>query len=530
MNQSQKINISNESEKAEVGFKTKPPSDFFNYFGQERTIQMWLAEKRTRLTSALFPPLDRIGLVPDTISYIGLALLTGVVLYFVRKPILASVFLLGHVVFDGLDGAYARNAGKASQSGAFTDLVCDQFGMVVVSLLAIFHHLVEPLIGAAYISLYLMVVVFGVIINVMGIGSRITITSKYFLYIVYGLWAFTGINYFTFLMTFFSCVMVVEVLIGYVRLKAAIRKKFDSQERFAIGDIYSGRLNYFLNIAIPLSIFLGILIYGNWVPLKAILEGPNLKIKWEEGRALVSPDEKARILAFGAWKDKWLVLLESEDGAKEIRVIDADGSISGQSFEAPAYIQPACGELPVDGETLLIADANTRLVLGIDLKSSLASKKAIISLTLPFGYLRMTAMATTLWNNKSVWLIANYLYTRKTYIVDPDIALKKGSVLGGVIGSYTNGGFPSGIVVLNGEIIELNKSPFNTLIYIASLDRALQGSNLLEASKRRLSVPDKRCLGLAISGEKLILISELGKTFQVPLKDVLSKTWEELNP
>ncbi len=323
--------------------------------------------------------------------------------------------------------------------------------------------------------------------------------------------------------------MAIEVLIGYVRLKAAIRKKFDSPERFAIGDTYSGRLNYLLNIAIPLSILLGILVYGNWVPLKAILEGPNLKVNWEEGRALVSPDESSRILAFGVWKDKWLVLVESEEGTKEIRVIDADGSISGQSFQTPAYIQPACGELPVDGETLLIADTNTRMVLGIDLNSSLASKKAIINLTLPFGYLRMTAMATTLWNNKSVWLIANYLYTRKTYIVDPDIALKKGSVLGGVIGSYTNGGFPSGIVVLNGEIIELNKSPFNALIYIASLEKLFQGSNLLESSKRKLSVPDKNCLGLAISGNELILISGLGRTFHVPLKDVLSKTWKDIN-
>ena len=442
------------NEKKEISFKNQIQPDFFNYFGKDRWLQVWLAEKRTRLTSAIFPPLEKIGLVPDTISYIGIALLAGVILYFVRKPWLATIFLLAHVFFDGLDGAYARNAGKASQSGAFTDLVCDQFGMIVVSMLAIFHHLVEPLIGAAYISLYLIVVVFGVIINVMGIGSRITITSKYFLYMVYGLWAFSGVNHFSFLMTFFSCVMAIEVLAGYVRLKAGIRKKFDSQERFKLGDTYSGPVNYILNTAIPLLTLIAILICGNWVPLRAIMDKPNTALNWKEGQVIAFPEESSRLLSFGVWNNKWLAFFENGNSTKEIRVFNPDGSFSGENFEAPAYIQPACEELPVDGDTLLIADNTTRLVMGIDLKTSLATKKTVITLTLPFGYLRMTAIATTRWNNKTVWLVSNYLYTRKTYVVDPDIALKKGSVLGGVIASYTNGGFPSGLVVSNGEVIE----------------------------------------------------------------------------
>ncbi|MGC8602378.1 MAG: CDP-alcohol phosphatidyltransferase family protein [Desulfomonilaceae bacterium] len=513
--------MSTGNEKKEISFKTQIQPDFFNYFGKDRGIQIWLAEKRTRLTSAIFPPLEKIGLVPDTISYIGIALLAGVVLYFVRKPWLATIFLLGHVFFDGLDGAYARNAGKASQSGAFTDLVCDQFGMIVVSMLAIFHHLVEPLIGAAYISLYLIVVVFGVIINVMGIGSRITITSKYFLYMVYSLWAFSGINYFSFLMTFFACVMAIEVLVGYVRLKAGIRRKFDSQVRFTQDDIYSGPLNYILNIAIPLLTLITILICGNWVPLRAIIDKPNTALNWEEGQAIAFPADNSRLLAFGVWNNKWLAFFENGNRAKEIRVINPDGSFSGANFEAPAYIQPACEELPVDGDTLLIADNTTRLVMGIDLKASLATKRTVITLTLPFGYLRMTAIATTRWNNKTVWLVANYLYTRKTYVIDPDIARKKGSVLGGVIASYTNGGFPSGLVVSRGEIIELNKSPFNSMIYTAQLGRMLQGINLLQASLKKIAPPQGKCLGPSISGEDVMLISEHGRTFHAPLNRLL---------
>ncbi|MGC8658112.1 MAG: CDP-alcohol phosphatidyltransferase family protein [Desulfomonilaceae bacterium] len=522
--------MSIEHEKNKVGFKTQSQSEFFNYFGKDRFVQAWLARKRTQLTSAIFPPFDKIGLVPDTISYVGIALLAGVILYFVRKPGLASVFLLGHVIFDGLDGAYARNAGKASQSGAFTDLVCDQFGMIVVSMLAIFHHLVEPLIGSAYITLYLIVVVFGVIINVMGIGSRITITSKYFLYIVYGWWAFNGQNFFSPLMTFFSVVMAIEVLVGYVRLKAGIRRKFDSQRRFRQGDIYSGPLNYVLNTSVPVLTLVAIIIYGNWIPLKAIVDKPNFPINWQEGSSITFPQPDSRILSFGVWNNKWLALFQNSDGSKEIRLIESDGSLSEERFEAPSYIDPACEELPVEGGTLLMADNKTRLVLGIDLNASLASHKAVIISTLPFGYLRMTAIATTVWNNRKVWLIANYLYTRKTYVVDPDLALKKGSVLGGVIAFYINGGFPCGLVVYDGQVIELNKSPFNSLIYTASLDQMLHGKNLLKATKKKIAIPEERVLGLSISGSDIMLVSDQGRTFRIPLRPLLNKESVRINP
>jgi phosphatidylglycerophosphate synthase len=123
---------------------------------------------------------------------VGISFLVGVVLYFVRQPIIAVLFLAGHVICDGVDGAYARHTGRPSQSGAFTDLVCDQLGMVVVAMMAILHHMVPPLLGTVYIALYLIVVVFGVLINVLGVGTRITITSKYFLYLVFAIWAGWG--------------------------------------------------------------------------------------------------------------------------------------------------------------------------------------------------------------------------------------------------------------------------------------------------------------------------------------------------
>jgi len=514
-------NIKNMPGESSAGFKSKPYSDSLNYFGKDRWIHAWLAEKRTRLGAAVFPPFVRLGVVPDTISYIGISLLAGVILYFVRDPVIGVFFLAGHIICDGLDGAYARHTGKASQSGAFTDLVCDQLGMVVVAVAAIFHHLASPLAGSVYVALYLIVVVFGVIINVMGLGTRITITSKYFLYAVYGIWAGWGLNFFTPLMWFFSAVMVVEVVIGYLRLKRGIRKKFDTQVRFAEGDPYSGRLNYALNVAVPLAVLTAILIGANLIPIRSVMDSPKLGVAWSQGPLIPPPGDAGHILGLAVRDKDFLVLVGEEEGTKKIKRFTADGNDTRDYFVVPEYVTPAFSSLPVDGNVLLLADDSTRLLMGIDLDASFAWKRTVTVLTLPLGYLRLTAMAVAIWKEKKVWLAANYLYTRKTYVVDPKMALKKGSILAGVIGSYTNGAFPAGMAVHEDTVMELNRSPLNALIYVASLKRMISGVSLLDAGRISFAPPEPEALGPVKNGEDLIMLSHQGHIYRLPLASFL---------
>lgn len=514
---------SNKEDSGTGSFKTKAPSEFLNYFGRDRWIHLLLRDKRTRLISAILPPIVRIGLVPDTISYIGISFLAGVVLYFVRRPMVAVIFLAGHVIFDGLDGAFARHTGKASQSGAFTDLVCDQLGMVVVVLAAIFHHMVSPVLGAVYIALYLIVVVFGVIINVMGLGTRITITSKYFLYSVYAIWAGWEVNLFPLLMSFFAAVMAVEVTVGYVRLKGGIRRKFDSEVRFTRGDPYSGRLNYALNVAVPIAVLAAILIGANWIPLRAMVEQPRLHVSWDQGPSIIPHGEVGEVLGMGVRDKKFLVLVRDEDGAQAIKQLPVQTGEQQKSFVVPSYISPAVRTFPIDDNVLLFADSTTHLLMGVDLNASFASKTAVIVLTLPLEYLRVTAMATGNWNGKRVWLAANYLYTRKTYVIDPQKAFKKGNLLGGVVASYTNGGYPCGMTLEEGMVIDFNKSPFHGLIYVASLKKMIAGSNLLDVGKISFAPPDLDALGPMVDGEDLVMVSRDGTVYRLPMKAFLPK-------
>jgi phosphatidylglycerophosphate synthase len=506
---------------SEARIKAKPPTEFLNYFGRDRALQQWLADKRTRLIATLVPRFVSLGLVPDTVSYIGIALLAGVILYFVREPVTATCFLAGHVICDGLDGAFARNSGKASQSGAFTDLVCDQLGLVVVALLAIFHNLVSPLLGAVYTSLYLIVVVFGVLLNALGLGIRITITSKYFLYLVYLIWAVWGINYIPELMAFFSILMTGEVIIGYFRLKRGIRRKFDAKVRFTKGDPYSGKLNYALNVAVPLVVFIAVILSANMIPLRAMIDTPNLQVLWKPGARIVRHVEFLEILGFGAWKNHWLILVKDKKGDLSVREIPGDGENPIQSFTVPGYVSPALSSLPVDGNVLLLIDRTTQMLMGIDLEASFAAGRSVMILTLPLEHLRVTAMAPALWKGKKVWLVANYLYTRKTYVIDPEKARQSGSILGGLKAWYINGGFPTGLVFVKDRVVEFNRSPFSALLYNASLDILTEGNNLLDSMRTSFSPPQKDAIGPIYVGEDLVMLSPKGTLFRVPVESVL---------
>jgi phosphatidylglycerophosphate synthase len=513
--------MNNEPQKGTGSFRRKPSGDFLNYFGKDRPIHMWLADKRTRLIAAVFPRFVRLGLVPDTISYIGISMLAGVIVYFVREPVLAVCFLAAHLVCDGFDGAFARNSGKASQSGAFTDLACDQLGMVVVAIMAIFHHLVAPILGAVYIALYLIVVVFGVIINVLGLGTRITITSKYFLYLVYAIWAFRGVNYFPELMAFFSVVMGVEVVIGYLRLKRGIRKKFDTKVRFTAGDPYSGRLNYSLNVAVPIVVFVAIIVMANVVPIRATLATPTIEVSWKEEPDAVGDARTRKILAFGAADDRLLVLMRDPTGELNIRQFQPGEKQPAGKFSVPGYVEPAFSVLPVDDNVLMLADRSTHMLMGIDLEASFAAGRSVIVVTLPLGHLRVTAMTVGHWGGKKVWLVANYLYTRKTYVIDPEKAVKDGSILGGVEAWYINGAFPAGLVVNSDLVIDFNRSRFNSLLYTASLDRLIWGDDLLEVRQTAFRPPTPDALGPVLVNDHLVMLSRRGAVFRLPVKSVV---------
>ncbi len=503
------------------GLKQKKSREFINYFGKDRPLQLWLREKRTRFTEAVFPRFVRLGLVPDTVSYIGITFLVGVIIYFVREPLIAAAFLAGHVICDGLDGSFARNSGKASQSGAFTDLVCDQTGMVVVSIMAIFHGFVSAVLGSVYITLYLIVVVFGVLINLLDLGVRITITSKYFLYIVYLVWAIWDRNFIPELMGFFSVIMSVEVIIGYVRLKRGIRFKYDTKARFSEGDPYSGTLNYALNVMAPVVALLVIIVSANSVLIRSIFDKPSKQIMWAKSGKLDAGEIKGYLLGFGAYEGKYLVMVSLADNNVVLKKIDSKTLKTDGEFMLPRYFSPTIDAFPIDNQTLLIADSFSNMLFGLDLKASFESGKTVTVMSIPLGHLKLTGLSMGTFNGEKVWLVANYLYTRKTYIIDPEVAEQKGSILGGRLAAYINAAFPAGLCAVGDYVIEQNRSPFNELIYVANLKALTDGKDIFEAMNSSFFPPVPGALGPVVLDNNLVMLSTSGEFFSVPIDNVL---------
>ena len=108
-------------------------------------------------------------------------------------------------------------------------------------------------------------------------------------------------------------------------------------------------------------------------------------------------------------------------------------------------------------------------------------------------------------------------------MVDPQKAFKKGNLLGGVVASYTNGGYPCGMTLEEGLVIDYNKSPFQGLIYVASLKKMVAGANLLDVGKTSFAPPEVDAIGPVVEGEDLVMLSRNGTVYRLPMKTFLPK-------
>jgi len=243
-------------------------------------------------------------------------------------------------------------------------------------------------------------------------------------------------------------------------------------------------------------------------------------VAWEELAPVLAPGDSSEIIGFGAHNDSLLLMTRDENGNMAVSKLIDHKLDKSAHFLMPSYLDLSFNRLPVDGNILLVGDRTTHLLMGIDLDASFHAGRAVISLTLPMGHLRITGMATAMLNGQKVWLAANYLYTRKTYVVDPEKALKKGYLLGGVRGGYVNGGFPSGMTIWEGNVFELNRPPFRSMIYMAPLAKVISIKCLLSAGPKSFSPPDSNIMGPVIRGEDLVMLSPQGRFFRLPVRSL----------
>ncbi|MBU1934828.1 CDP-alcohol phosphatidyltransferase family protein, partial [Patescibacteria group bacterium] len=141
-------------------------------------------------------------------------------IYFVPKdPIVAIYFLLAHVLIDAFDGPLSRLRKEDSDGGAFTDIMCDHTGMVIVVATLAYFSLVDPIISIAYVYLYTVMIIFVIVLNRVKVPLRLVFRTKYYVYILYAVWAIWGINYLDEGLLIFIVLMLPSVVGGFISLR-----------------------------------------------------------------------------------------------------------------------------------------------------------------------------------------------------------------------------------------------------------------------------------------------------------------------
>ena len=199
-----------------------------NYFSKkEKNAINNIKSRRTKILLPISKSLVKLGFTGDLISYLGFLMIIGFIYYVIKNPIMASVFLLLHVVIDGFDGPVARLRKEDGDSGAFTDILCDHTGMVVVITTLIFVSLVNPLWAIIYVYLYSLMIIFVILRNKLNLPIKVVVRTKYYVYILYAIWALFGINYLTYGLILFNILMLPSIISSYFLFKSYLRGKKD---------------------------------------------------------------------------------------------------------------------------------------------------------------------------------------------------------------------------------------------------------------------------------------------------------------
>ncbi len=185
-----------------------------------------MMDESQKIRGAMFGPLlrflDRYGVSPNHLTF--LSLLSGLVFCFVFQSshVIAMIFLLLHVLLDGLDGPLARYTGRASNRGSFTDTTSDQIIVAVSTLTLIYFGYIGIIPGGLYIFFYTIVVIFAMVRSSLSIPYSWVVRPRFYVYawIPVEIYFLPGtMNY---VVWFFTVLLALKMLTGFIRIRKKI--------------------------------------------------------------------------------------------------------------------------------------------------------------------------------------------------------------------------------------------------------------------------------------------------------------------
>jgi phosphatidylglycerophosphate synthase len=193
--------------------KSKPPTFFTE-------IEKKSNEKFRRIRTKFFKPLlkkiDKLGLRPGHVTMLSALSVLGFIIFARTNLIVAFIFIVVHLLFDGLDGSLARFQKKTSVKGAYLDIFVDHFVLTVITLTLINYYYIEIAWGLTYIISYLLMIYALLILNRSQNKIIYVLRSKLILYLLVILLPLLGktemLNLFAIIFSFYQFTVVLYIM------------------------------------------------------------------------------------------------------------------------------------------------------------------------------------------------------------------------------------------------------------------------------------------------------------------------------
>jgi phosphatidylglycerophosphate synthase len=188
---------------------------------EELVLVPWQKIRQFFLTPIAFA-LSRLGISPDMLSFLSVALGIGFCLLAPFQFAVAFWLLVASVICDGLDGVEARLMRVNTPRGSFTDMFCDQMVVALSVAGMAWKGAIHPALAILFVYVYTALVTFLMLHRMLQVSSHFIIRpSRMLLYAAIGLDFFFNIDVLNYLLLVYLFALPI-LWLSFWRLRKAL--------------------------------------------------------------------------------------------------------------------------------------------------------------------------------------------------------------------------------------------------------------------------------------------------------------------
>lgn len=196
---------------------------FTNYYSEaEKETVLELRHRRARLLKPLLNFLTYFALTPTSLNIIGIVTLIMSMILVWEHTYLAVLTFIIYLLTAGFVAPLARYQNLENEMGALTKIMLYILSLTMVVVSGIALDWIEPVWGALYLVLYILMLWLTITLNKVGQPIRLVVRSKPLLLLTMFLLIMTGINVINIVTVVFVWYMAIINAVMLIRLRRAV--------------------------------------------------------------------------------------------------------------------------------------------------------------------------------------------------------------------------------------------------------------------------------------------------------------------